>query len=464
MGATKSRSRGYVEQRSSGSYRAVIYAGIDPLTGKERYLRESAPTRKEAQAALARLQTKVDEKRHPRTSTTMGALLDQWMEVSDHDESTAHRYADLIRIYLRPTFGGTPAGKIDAEVLELFYARLRRCRELCSGRARAGHVCRPLAANTVRKLHFVVRAALGLGVRWRHLGVNEAEIARPPAFERHEPDPPSAEEAAALLNEAAPDPEWCLFLWLTMVTGTRRGEMCALRWSDLDLARMVLSITRATNGRQEKDTKTHQGRRLAIDEKAVEMLRAHRKQRVELCAKLGVELLDDGFVFSLTPDGSRPLRPATTTQRYRRLAERLRLRSTRLHSLRHYSATELLAAGVDIRTVAGRLGHGDGGATTLKVYAAWVAEADKRAAATMGSIVPQPRASDRGRRAPYEEVAAALRDRIRTGELSSGSELPPVADLAQASAVSVGTAQRAVATLGSEGLVRTAPGRRTTVV
>ncbi|MDF2977000.1 MAG: hypothetical protein K0S40_1728, partial [Actinomycetospora sp.] len=41
MRAIKSRSRGYVEQRSSGSYRAVIYAGIDPLTGKERYLRES---------------------------------------------------------------------------------------------------------------------------------------------------------------------------------------------------------------------------------------------------------------------------------------------------------------------------------------------------------------------------------------------------------------------------------------
>jgi integrase len=45
---------------------------------------------------------------------------------------------------------------------------------------------------------------------------------------------------------------------------------------------------------------------------------------------------------------------------------------THLHALRHYSATELLAGGVDLRTVAGRLGHGGGGATTLKVYAAWV--------------------------------------------------------------------------------------------
>jgi len=56
----------------------------------------------------------------------------------------------------------------------------------------------------------------------------------------------------------------------------------------------------------------------------------------------------------------------------------------------HYSATELVAAGVDLRTVAGRLGHGNGGATTLKVYAAGVDEADRRAAATMASIMPRP--------------------------------------------------------------------------
>ncbi|WP_279389646.1 tyrosine-type recombinase/integrase [Pseudonocardia endophytica] len=78
----------------------------------------------------------------------------------------------------------------------------------------------------------------------------------------------------------------------------------------------------------------------------------------------------DGFVFSPAPDGRTPYAPRAISQRYRRLAVRLKLRSTRLHSLRHYSATELVAAGVDIRTVAGRLGHGSGGATTLRVYAA----------------------------------------------------------------------------------------------
>jgi integrase len=165
MAARTARQRGHIEERGPSSFRVSVYAGIDPLTHGRRYLRETVSSRREAEKALTRLQRQVDEKRHPRTKITMGALLDQWMEVSNHDESTEERYADLLRIYLQPTFGGTPAGKIDAEVLELFYARLQRCRDLCSGRARAGHACRPLAANTVRKLHFMVRAALGLGVR-----------------------------------------------------------------------------------------------------------------------------------------------------------------------------------------------------------------------------------------------------------------------------------------------------------
>jgi site-specific recombinase XerD len=56
--------------------------------------------------------------------------------------------------------------------------------------------------------------------------------------------------------------------------------------------------------------------------------------------------------------------------------------------IRHYSATELVAAGVDVRTVAGRLGHSGGGATTLKVYSAWRSEADQRAAGTLAGRMP----------------------------------------------------------------------------
>jgi integrase len=165
------------------------------------------------------------------------------------------------------------AGKVDAELLERFYARLLACRELCGGRRGAGHTCEPLAPNTIRKIHFIFRAAFERAVRWRYLGVNEAEVAEPPAFERSDPDPPSAAEAAAVLNESSRDASWCLLLWLTMITGSRRGEICALRWTDLDLDAALASIERSYSGTKEKKTKTRQKRRIALDAHTVALLR-----------------------------------------------------------------------------------------------------------------------------------------------------------------------------------------------
>ena len=136
----------------------------------------------------------------------------------------------------------------------------------------------------------------------------------------------------------------------------------------------------------------------------------HRQRWAERLDELGLALSPDAFVFSTSPDGLTPYAPRAISQRYRKLALKLQLRSTRLHSLRHYSATELVAAGVDIRTVAGRLGHGSGGATTLKVYAGWVNEADRRAADTMATIVPRPTPAPAAPRGPYQVIAESLRE------------------------------------------------------
>jgi hypothetical protein len=169
-------------------------------------------------------------------------------------------------------------------------------------------------------------------------------------------------------------------------------------------------------------------------------------------------------VFSSSPDASTALLPSTVTQKYRRLAIRLGLRSTRIHSLRHYSATELLTAGVDLRTVAGRLGHGSGGATTLRFYAAWVDEADRRAADAIAEIMPQPDPTHRTPRNSYETLAAELRAAIERGELAPGSLLPTSTELAAQHNVSAGTVNRAVALLKESGLVAASRGRRATVI
>jgi integrase len=443
-----------------------VYAGIDPLTGKRRYLVETAASEKSANVALTKLQRQVDEDRHPKTAITVRQAITQWLDVVDLEATTRERYQDLIRLYILPTFGDMLASKLDAELLERFYARLHRCRELCTGRPRAGHVCRPLSTSTTRKIHYIIRGVLERAVRWQHLGVNKAAMAEAPSPNHTEPDPPSAEEAAALLNAAWIDLEWGLLLWLTMITGPRRGEVSAMRWRHLDFERAVLWVHRSNTqtkaGIKEKETKTGQRRRIALDPHTLELLTAHRDLWEQRCEALGRALDPESFLFSPAPDGSTPYAPRAISQRYRRMAIKLKLRSTRIHSLRHYSATELVAAGVNLRTVAGRLGHGSGGATTLKVYAAWVDEADRRAATTMANIMPRPVAVQQAR-GPYEEIAASLRDDIRAGRLKPGDQLPTVAELAVANTVAVGTAHRALTLLKEEGLVEVTRGRRATV-
>ena len=111
-----------------------------------------------------------------------------------------------------------------------------------------------------------------------------------------------------------------------------------------------------------------------------------------MCGEIGAEFTDHLFVFSYQPDHSRPCNPSGVTHRYARMVAKLGIR-THLHAIRHYSATELLASGVDLRTVAGRLGHGSGGATTLRVYAAWVARADQAASELLAGRFPLPPAA-----------------------------------------------------------------------
>jgi integrase len=140
----------------------------------------------------------------------------------------------------------------------------------------------------------------------------------------------------------------------------------------------------------EKDTKTHQMRRIALDSETVALLTEHKRRCAERMQAVGGELTEAMYVFSnsRTFDPERPCSPHSVSSRYRNLARRLEI-DTHIHALRHYSATELLTAGIDLRTVAGRLGHGGGGATTLRVYAAWVAATDRKAAEILGSRMPK---------------------------------------------------------------------------
>ena len=157
------------------------------------------------------------------------------------------------------------------------------------------------------------------------------------------------------------------------------------------------------------------------------------------------------------------------TCQYRRMVDRLGIHTT-FHKLRHYSATELIRAGVDVRTVAGQLGHAEGG-TTLTYYAAWVREADQRACRILTRRLPMPVASPANLSVvdssnppcPYRMIADGLRVAILDGTLVAGSVLPTVKEIALRHHVCPSTAHQAIAVLVREQLVVVSRGRRAIV-
>ncbi|MBB3049413.1 integrase [Prauserella isguenensis] len=448
-GVAEGRKRGSI-RRLGNALQVRVSAGKDPSTGERIVLVESVSiekpgnerseraARKEAEKVLTRLQNEADELKVARTKSTFGALLDRWLAQHEVDATTRMNYESAIERYIRPELGEVPLILLvrDAsERLERFYADLRRCSARCSGkpfiehrvegphecrevqhrrppgrRPAAGypphdceamgctvvecqpHVCTPYSASSVRQVHAIISSALSAAMRWGWIAYNPAPAVKLPAKRRPQPQPPSSADMARIVEAAFNADEWWgTYVWLSAVTGARRGEIVALQWRDVDCdAGVVLldeNYVRGPDGMIVKDTKTHQARRVSIDDDTVTLLRQYRGSCEEQLQSLGLELEATTWLFSAKPDLSRPRDPSALTRRYAKLVESLGM-ATKLKELRHYSATELLTAGVDLRTVAGRLGHGDG-TTTLRHYAAWVGAADKEAATKLAGRMPK---------------------------------------------------------------------------
>jgi integrase len=80
-------SSGHVEPLRRG-FRAVVYAGKDPITKRKTYLKETHPTREAAEAAKIRMLGQLEAERFPDRAATVGYLLDRWLEVADRDLTT----------------------------------------------------------------------------------------------------------------------------------------------------------------------------------------------------------------------------------------------------------------------------------------------------------------------------------------------------------------------------------------
>jgi integrase len=131
---------------------------------------------------------------------------------------------------------------------------------------------------------------------------------------------------------------------------------------------------------------------VALDEVGTALLLRDRANVEDWARQAEVEVPEDAFVFSHAVDGSKPFRPDNVTGFFTRVRDSLGLHEVRLHDLRHFTATQLIGAGVDVRTVAGRLGHSDP-SVTLRVYSHAFEERERVAADVMGRVLAPKKSS-----------------------------------------------------------------------
>jgi integrase len=387
---------GSMRERGEGSWQLRVYVGRDPKSGRKRYTeRTFHGGQRQAGRALAALALEV-EHLTPRTASegTMEALLQQWL--AHASRSYSPKTVDTTLGYLRkpiiPALGALQASRITTADLDRLYRTL-----LENGGSNG-----PYAPATIRRIHGIIRRALTQGVKWGWMSSNPAIEASPPRVRTRDIMPPTPDELLRLLRLAESSaPELATFIALAASTGARRGELVAMRRSDLDLSSATVSIERgiviANRELVEQGTKTHQARRVALDDVTVDMLRSHLHRQDALALECGTTIPRTGFVFSHDVECEVPWRPDSTSRAFRSLCREAGVTGIRLHDLRHYVATRLLVAGIDVRTVAGRLGHRNA-STTLNVYAHFVPGSDRTAADALGQILSSATAARDERR------------------------------------------------------------------
>ena len=170
----------------------------------------------------------------------------------------------------------------------------------------------------------------------------------PPRVSQRLVKAPSVDAVRSVIEAAEQrDPRLAPLLMLAALTGMRSGELCALRWTDVDFKRGQLDGSRSVvvpAGLAEKSTKTDRFRVIALDDVGVALLARHRVMVDPWAEQAGATVISDGYVFFHTVDGSKPFRPDNVTGFFTRVRDSLGLHEVRLHDLRHFTATQLIGA------------------------------------------------------------------------------------------------------------------------
>ena len=333
-----------------------------------------------------------------------------WLQQASVGAGTRRMYESYARNFVFPILGQIRLCDLKPSHLEDAKQAWGQRRKRSAKKNVDGENAPLVAAKSVRHAWTLLATALNRAKKRQIIAVNPAEYVDPPRVERTVMR--SLDAAGAQLYITAFDGDQIIgaAVVLAIGSGLRRGELLALRWSDVNLDEGTLSVVRSleriTYGPNDpegrvpllnfKAPKTKGSiRSIPLPAFAIERLRRHRREQKDRFDALGVWRANDTLVFDHVGEAWNP---NTFGTEFAKRAKRLKLPRVRLHDLRHSYASLMLESGVDLTTVSRALGH-----STIRITAdtyAHVSPSMQQAAAErLNRLIGRPE-NDLARSAP----------------------------------------------------------------
>lgn len=251
----------------------------------------------------------------------------------------------MVNKHILPALGHIQLRKLTTRQLDALYSR-----KLEEG----------LASGSIRLLHGILHEALEAAIRWQLITRNVCNDVTLPRVEKREVQPLDKEQAVHLLK-AIKGHELEVFLTVALVTGMRHGELCALKWQDINFDEGTLYVWRTVSyitghGFVETDPKTAKSKRkILLPSVVLDLLKQHHRHCLEIRLKAGSTWQERDLVFSDKSGGF--LNPDTLRRKFYKILEKAGLPKMHIHDLRHSAATILLSMGVSMKVIQELLGH-----------------------------------------------------------------------------------------------------------
>ena len=420
-------------KKRKNAYQFSVSVGRD-MNGKQMFKYKTyfprattpAAIRKEVELAAAEFEELVKSgKYYDGERITFANFVKQWKEnyaVKNLAPYTLTTYEEALRDYYYPVIGNMKLSKITAVNIQ----------NVVNVMVRNG-----AAPGTVHRAFYVVSGILQKAYKWGLIQENVAKRCELPKAVQKEIRFWTAEQAQEFLkaltltyHHSVKGKErilgssgktytvddytrsytisrvWREFFNLELHTGMRRGELCGLRWCDIDFEKKTVSvkqvISRLGNGEGlvVKEPKTKSSiRTIAVSKDVIESLKSWRREQMQTCMQMGNywegqcgEMFDQNFVFTRPDLTGRPLHPDSVSHKFHEIIQAYNeeyhgnIPDINFHGTRHTSATLLISEGLDVVEVSHRLGHSKT-STTEDIYAHQLEKVDEHAAEVLDSIL-----------------------------------------------------------------------------